>query len=62
MNFLKNFFDDESKIIGLCGFQSIKKQRNETPTESTFFFNPFQGGKVYVSNFETNFSNNVLLI
>lgn len=62
MNFLKNFFDDESKIIGLCGFKTIKQKYDETPAENTFFFNPFQGEKVYVSNFETNFSNNVLLI
>lgn len=62
MNFLKNFFDDESKIIGLCGFKTIKQKHKETLPESTFFFNPFQGEKVYVSNFETNFSKNILLI
>lgn len=24
MNFLKNFFNDESMIIGLCGFKSMR--------------------------------------
>lgn len=24
MNFLKNFFNDDSTIVGLCGFKSIK--------------------------------------
>lgn len=62
MNFLKNFFDDESQIIGLCGFKTMRPKHNETQIENTFFFNPFQVEKVCVSDFETNFSKNILLI
>lgn len=61
MNFLKNFFDDESKIIGLCGFQTMRPKYSENKMEKDFFINPFQREKVYVSNFETNYKNNILL-
>lgn len=58
MNFLKNFFDDECKIIGLCGFQTMKPKYNENSIDNDFFFNPFEHKRV----FETNYTNNVLLL
>lgn len=56
MNFLKNFFNDDSTIIGLCSF-GITRPKSTSPIENEIFFNPFQGGKHY----ETNFKNNVFL-
>lgn len=58
MDFLKNFFNDEGKIIGLCGFKSMKTGYPKNRTETDFFFNPFQCEKV----FETNYSKNALLL
>ena len=59
MSFLKSFFDDDSKIIGLCGFKSErnKKKYSTKIIEPDLFFNPFQTEKAY----ETNYSNNLLL-
>lgn len=56
MNFLKNFFDDENTIIGLCGFESMKPKYVEA-VKNDFYFNPFQK-----TNFETDFSKNTLLL
>lgn len=56
MKFLKNFFNDESTIIGLCGFESMKPKYVES-IKNDFYFNPFQQNPV----FETNFSKNTLL-
>lgn len=62
MKFLKNFFNDESTIVGLCRFDSIKQKYNKNVTtsglENDFFFNPFQTQQV----FETNISRNALLL
>ena len=57
MNFIKNFFNDESKIIGLCGFKTIRTKYSKKTIEPDFFFNPFENNKA----FETNFKKNVLL-
>lgn len=62
MNFLKNFFDDESKIIGLCGFEMMKPKYSQNPIENDFFFNPFKGERLFTPNYETNFINNALLL
>ncbi len=58
MQFLKNFFDDDSTIIGLCGFGMVRQKYTETPIKNDFFFNPF----VTENNFETNFSKNIMLL
>lgn len=57
MNFLKNFFNDENTIIGLCGFEGLKPNYVEA-IKNDFCFNPFQ----QKTNFETNFSKNTLLL
>lgn len=57
MNFLKNFFDDDGQIIGLCGFDMMKPKYSQNPIKTDFFFNPFETK----SNFETNFSKNTML-
>lgn len=58
MNFLKNLFDDESTIIGLCGFNLEKSNYNQNLIKKDLFFNSFQIEKV----FETDFTKNVLLL
>lgn len=58
MKFLKNFFNDESKIIGLCGFKSMRTGYPKSSMETDFFFNPFQREKA----FETNYTRNTLLL
>lgn len=58
MEFLKNFFNDENTIIGLCRFEMMKSDYNKNSGEINFFTNSFQTEKV----FETNFRGNVLLL
>jgi hypothetical protein len=62
MKFLKNFFNDESTIVGLCGFKTMRPNYSKNPIEKDFFFNPFQIEKPCAFNYETNFRNNVLLL
>lgn len=57
MQFLKKFFDDDSTKIGLCGFGIMRPKHTEAQDQNDFFFNPFETK----SNFETNFSKNVML-
>lgn len=57
MEFLRNFFNDEGTVIGLCGFKNIKPDYNKNLIENCFFTNSFQTRKT----FETNFKNNSLL-
>jgi len=57
MNFLKNFFNDESKIIGLCGFETMKPKYGSNTVINDSFFEHFSVDK----HFETNFSQNNLL-
>jgi hypothetical protein len=61
MNFLKNFFNDESVIVGLCSFNTMNPKYSENPIEKDFFFNPFESKTTYHYSFETNFQNNILL-
>lgn len=57
MNFLKNFFNDDSKIVGLCGFDNLKPNYCQRPVMEEVFFNPYNSQNI----FETNFRKNVLL-
>ncbi len=58
MSFLKNFFGDDSTIVGLCGFEREKPDYSKNLARNDFFFNNLQTENV----FETNFTNNVLLL
>lgn len=58
MNFLKNFFNDESGIVGLCGFETLKPKYNQNTVSNEFFFNAIQQKDI----FKTDFSKNILLI
>jgi len=66
MEFLKKFFDDESKIIGLCGFDAMKPKYGESTASSEKLLNYFQSGTSfspqYTNMFETNFAKNALLL
>lgn len=57
MSFLQNFFDDDSHIVGLCGFKMLKPNYSTSPIPEDFFFNPFKTEAI----FETNFKHNVFL-
>lgn len=57
MNFFKKLFNDESTVIGLCGFKTTKLTYINPPVKNDFFFNPFETNRV----FETNFEQNVFL-
>lgn len=57
MNFFKQFFNDESTIIGLCGFETMKPNYNKNLADNNFFFNSFLTEKT----FETNLKKNILL-
>jgi len=66
MSFLK-FFDDDSHLVGLCGFKMLEPHYSTSPikvtsigpsfTDDDCFFNLFQNERI----FETNFSKNALL-
>lgn len=62
MNFLKNFFEDETKIIGLCAFKTMRpKCKLQTLPQilyPDYNFNPIET----IKNFETNFEKNILLL
>lgn len=66
MEFLKKFFDDESKIIGLCGFETMKPKYGESAASSEKLLNYFHSGRTfspqYTNIFETNFAKNALLL
>lgn len=66
MDFLKNFFDDESKIIGLCGFKTLKPKYSESTVSSeklyTYFENAQTINALFSTPFETNFAKNALLL
>jgi len=55
MKFLKNFFDDEVTIIGLCGFDEIKPKYSQKSTASESFFNNFSTERKFATNFKENF-------
>lgn len=57
MQFIKKFFDDESTIVGLCGFDSLKPKTYSKTANEELFFNFAQMNKI----FETNFKENVFL-
>lgn len=57
MDFLKNFFNDDSKIVGLCAFETLKPNYAQKPATKTTYYNPFFAQKAY----ETNFSKNAFL-
>lgn len=61
MKFLKNLFEDESTIIGLCGFKAMRPKYGQKPIMKEDFFNPFEFKKPLGSNFETNLKENILL-
>ncbi|HNW26385.1 MAG TPA: hypothetical protein PKI94_06310 [Candidatus Gastranaerophilaceae bacterium] len=56
LKILKNFFNDDSTKVGLCGFNLQKPARQKLATES--IFNSAQLPKT----FKTDFEKNVLLI
>lgn len=53
MNFLKNFFNDDSTIIGLCGFGLEKSNAYARPFTNQKI-NPFDFEKVFVTNVKEN--------
>jgi len=57
MNFLKSFFNDDSKIVGLCGFDNLKPKYCQRPVMEEAYFNSYISKNI----FETNFKKNVLL-
>lgn len=57
MNFIKNLFNDESTIIGLCGFEKNKPKCYNNNIAKTAFLNTF----AIKTTFETNFAKNVFL-
>ena len=57
MSFLKSFFDDESKIIGLCGFESMKPKYGVKSDVRENFLKHFNAER----RFETNFKQNMFL-
>lgn len=64
MEFIKSFFNDDSSIVGLCGFEEMKPKLNKkdvTKGVCDVIFNPFIPQKPNQFNFETNFERNVLL-
>lgn len=58
MEFVKNFFNDDSKIVGLCGFKTINKQNSSYFVKNDLLFNNSPSTKV----FQTNYSKNILLV
>jgi len=62
MEFLKHFLDDDSHIIGLCGFKTLKPRYNKEEEERAYFFKVLQAKQQPVFNFETNYSKNPLLL
>ncbi len=57
MNLVKNFFDDDSVIVGLTSFKIFKKNYTNTASIEPIFFNPFESNRI----FETNIDSNVFL-
>ncbi|MFA7658050.1 MAG: hypothetical protein WCY19_01300 [Candidatus Gastranaerophilaceae bacterium] len=57
MKFLKNFFNDESTIVGLCGFETTKPKYSKSTNARENFLNRFNIQRT----FETNFEQNVFL-
>ena len=57
MNFLKNFFDDESKIVGLCGFE----KRGLGFCQKDIINNVLFTNVSFEKHFETNFTKNMFL-
>lgn len=57
MKFFKNLFDDESTVIGLCGFKLEKTKVGGKTFTNDMFFNPFKPERV----FETDFTKNIFL-
>lgn len=55
MQFLKNFFNDENTIVGLCAFERRKTSRTKF---SESFFHDFQMREKFIPKIE----NNILLI
>lgn len=58
MKFLKNFFNDDSKIIGLCGFDNMKPNYPKKILNRDIFSRVLQTEMV----FETDFDKNILLL
>lgn len=65
MEFIKKIFNDDSTIVGLCGFEEMKPNYNKKSLNTgvcNVIFNPFIPQKPSTFNFETNFEGNVLLL
>lgn len=58
MSFLKNLFNDNSTIIGLCGFDMKKPNYKSSLANNDFYYNKLEAETI----FETNFSTNTLLL
>lgn len=56
MNFLKKFFNDDSVIIGLCGFNIAKQNYNKAAVVRDRLFTPCEN-----KTFQTDFSKNFFL-
>lgn len=57
MNFIKNFFNDESTIVGLSGFKTTTEKSDIFGRPEEMFFNPF----ITKVRYETIFKGNVML-
>lgn len=57
MEFLKNFFNDDSKIIGLCGFDLEKPYYSKNTFTPPVFKTDYKNENI----FETKFNENVFL-
>lgn len=58
MNFLKNLFNDERMIIGLCGFNMTKHNNNRTEVILDRLFST-RDNKSFQTDFSKNFYLNV---
>lgn len=56
MSFLKNFFNDDGMIIGLCGFNMTKPDYNKTDVILDRLFSTCDN-----KSFQTDFSKNFYL-
>lgn len=54
MDFFKNFFNEESTIIGLCGFNLEKRRYNKSMISSQIFSPQAASKKVFETKFEKN--------
>lgn len=62
MQFLKHFFDDDSTIVGLCSLSTKNPEYNSNRMTDDVVHHAFAINKTHYYVYETNVSNNVLLL